>query len=152
MRTPRLEIRAAARADAAAVAALEALCFSSPWSLKEILREIETNDVARYIVCAADGRLISYAGLWAVLGEGYITNVAVHPDFRGRGIGAAVLGALMDRTRRGDGIGDFTLEVRASNAAAIHLYEKAGFRAEGRRKNHYTEPLEDAIIMWLRKE
>ncbi|MDR2771031.1 MAG: ribosomal protein S18-alanine N-acetyltransferase, partial [Clostridiales Family XIII bacterium] len=85
-----------------------------------------------------------------VLNEGHITNVAVHPDFRGRGVGSAVLAALLERMRRGAGLTDFTLEVRASNAAAMRLYGKAGFLEEGRRKNYYTEPLEDAIIMWLR--
>ena len=152
MRTMRLEIREAARTDAAALAEIEKLCFSSPWSAREILREIETNDSARYIVCTDEGRVISYAGLWAVPNEGYITNVAVHPDFRGRGAGSAVLEALLCRTRREEGLTDFTLEVRTSNVAAIRMYEKAGFRAEGLRKNYYTEPLEDAVIMWLRKE
>jgi ribosomal-protein-alanine N-acetyltransferase len=152
MRTPRFDIREATRADAADVAEIEKLCFTPPWSLREILREIEENESARYVVCADERRVISYAGLWAVLNEGHITNVAVHPDFRGRGFGSAVLEALMERTRRGEGLTDFTLEVRASNAAALRLYEKAGFREEGRRRGYYAEPSEDAIIMWLRKK
>ncbi|MDR2356166.1 MAG: ribosomal protein S18-alanine N-acetyltransferase [Clostridiales Family XIII bacterium] len=150
MRTPRFDIRDATRADAAAVAEIETLCFTSPWSRADILREIEGNELAYYIVCADRARVISYAGLWTVLNEGHITNVAVHPDFRGRGAGTAVLAALIERTRRRAGITDFTLEVRASNAAALRLYGKAGFWEEGRRKNYYTRPPEDAVIMWLR--
>jgi ribosomal-protein-alanine N-acetyltransferase len=152
MRTPRFDIREAVRADAAEIAEIEKLCFSSPWSLEDILREIEGNELARYIVCAAGRRVIAYAGLWAVLNEGHITNLAVHPDFRRRGVGAAVLEALLERTRRSAGLTDFTLEVRASNAVAMRLYGPAGFREEGRRRGYYTEPSEDAIIMWLREE
>jgi ribosomal-protein-alanine N-acetyltransferase len=152
MRTPRFDIREAVRADAAALAEIEKLCFTPPWSSEEILREIEENELAYYIVCADGRRVISYAGLWTVLNEGHITNVAVHPDFRGRGIGSTVLEALIGRTRRRAGLTDFTLEVRASNTAALRLYEKAGFREEGRRRGYYAEPPEDAIIMWMRKE
>jgi ribosomal-protein-alanine N-acetyltransferase len=148
--TPRFDIREATRADAAAVAEIETLCFTSPWSRKDILREIEWNESAYYLVCADGARVISYAGLWTVLNEGHITNVAVHPDFRGRGIGRAVLVALIERTRRLAGITEFTLEVRPTNAAAMRLYRKAGFLEEGRRKDYYTKPSEDAVIMWLR--
>ncbi|MDR2771631.1 MAG: GNAT family N-acetyltransferase, partial [Clostridiales Family XIII bacterium] len=97
-------IREAARADAADIAEIETLCFTSPWSLKAILDEIEGNEAARYIVCADGERVIAYAGLWIVLNEGHITNVAVHPDFRGRGVGSAVLAALLERMRRGAGL------------------------------------------------
>jgi ribosomal-protein-alanine N-acetyltransferase len=132
------------------MAEIEELCFSPPWSFADILREIEENELARYVVCAADRRLVSYAGLWAVLNEGHITNVAVHPDFRGLGIGAATIGALIERGRRESGLTAFTLEVRASNAAAIRLYGNAGFREEGRRRGYYSDPPEDAVIMWMK--
>jgi ribosomal-protein-alanine N-acetyltransferase len=145
----RFDIRKARAADAPVVAEIEKLCFSPPWSFEEILRELERNALAHYLVCECDRRVVSYAGLWAVLNEGHITNVAVHPDVRGCGLGTAMLGALVERTRQNAGLTDFTLEVRASNAAAMRLYENAGFRAEGRRRNYYTEPVEDAIIMWL---
>jgi ribosomal-protein-alanine N-acetyltransferase len=150
MRTRRFDIRDATRADAAAVAEIETLCFSPPWSFKEILREIEENEIARYIVCTEETRVVAYAGIWAVKNEGHIMNLAVHPDFRGCGCGAAVLDALIERTRRQAALTEFTLEVRVSNAAALRLYEKAGFREEGRRRNYYAEPAEDALILWLR--
>jgi ribosomal-protein-alanine N-acetyltransferase len=146
----RFELRGARSADAAVVAEIEKLCFSVPWSLEEILREFKENELAHYIVGTDDRRVVSYAGLWAVLNEGHITNVAVHPDFRGRGLGAATIGELVGRTRRKAGLTDFTLEVRASNVAALRLYRNAGFREEGRRRGYYTEPTEDAVIMWLR--
>jgi ribosomal-protein-alanine N-acetyltransferase len=145
----RFDIRKAARADAAAITEIEILCFSPPWSFEDILYEIEENSLARYIVCEEDSRVVSYAGLWVILNEGHIMNVAVHPDFRGQGRGAAMLGSLIERTVLESGVTDFTLEVRASNDAAVRLYERAGFRKEGRRPGYYSDPAEDALIMWL---
>jgi ribosomal-protein-alanine N-acetyltransferase len=145
----RFNIREAKRKDARAMAEIEILCFSSPWSFDSLLREIRENAAARYIVCEEKSRVVSYAGLWVVLNEGHIMNVAVHPDFRGKGMGAAILESLIERTRRDSGVTDFTLEVRASNDAAIRLYERAGFREAGRRQGYYSEPCEDAIVMWL---
>jgi ribosomal-protein-alanine N-acetyltransferase len=145
----RFNIREAKREDARAMAEIEVLCFSQPWSFEEILREIRENELARYIVCEEESRVVAYAGLWVVLNEGQIMNVAVHPDFRGRGFGAAILESLIERTGRDSGVTDFTLDVRASNDAAIRLYERAGFRKEGRRQGYYSEPCEDALIMWL---
>jgi ribosomal-protein-alanine N-acetyltransferase len=149
MRAQIFDLREAARADAEDMAEIEKLCFSSPWSLEAILYELDGNESARYIVCAEGRRVVAYAGLRIALNEGHITNLAVHPDFRGRGVGGAVLNALIERTKRSDELTDFTLEVRASNAVAARLYASAGFRAEGRRRSYYTEPWEDAIIMWL---
>ncbi|MDR1247619.1 MAG: ribosomal protein S18-alanine N-acetyltransferase [Clostridiales Family XIII bacterium] len=145
----RFDIREATRADAEAIAEIEIQCFSSPWSFKDILREIEENELARYIVCEKDLRVVSYAGLWVILNEGHIMNVAVHTDFRGRGIGAAMIESLIERAGRESGVTDFTLEVRASNDAAIRLYERAGFRKKGLRPCYYSVPDEDAYIMWL---
>jgi ribosomal-protein-alanine N-acetyltransferase len=145
----RFTIREAKREDARAMAKIEILCFSSPWSFEAILREIRENELARYIVCEENSRVVAYAGLWVVLNEGHIMNVAVHPDFREKGMGAAVLESLIERTGRESGVTDFTLEVRASNDAAIRLYERAGFREEGRRQGYYSEPCEDAVVMWL---
>jgi ribosomal-protein-alanine N-acetyltransferase len=144
------DIREAESKDAAAIAEIETLCFSPPWSLEDFLYEIEENELAHYLACFDGPRLIAYAGLWAVLNEGHISNVAVHPDFRGRGVGAALIDALIEWARRLWELSDFTLEVRASNVAAIRLYQNAGFREEGRRRRYYTNPTEEAIIMWLR--
>ncbi|MDR2610639.1 MAG: ribosomal protein S18-alanine N-acetyltransferase [Clostridiales Family XIII bacterium] len=94
-----------------------------------------------------DPLLVGYAGLWVVLDEGHITNVAVDPDYRRQGIAAMLLLKLLEAARE-KGAKRFTLEVKRSNAAAIALYERFGFRAAGSRKGYYEEDGEDAVIMW----
>ena len=84
-----------------------------------------------------------------IAGEGDVTNIAVFPEYRGRGIGAALTKALLVEGRK-RGMNAFTLEVRVGNQAAIHIYEKLGFRSEGVRKGFYEKPKEDALIMWRR--
>ena len=84
-----------------------------------------------------------------IAGEGDVTNIAVFPEYRGRGIGAALTKALIVEGRK-RGMNAFTLEVRVGNQAAIHIYEKLGFRSEGVRKGFYEKPKEDALIMWRR--
>ena len=96
-----------------------------------------------------DGQVLGYAGLHDIVGEGYVDNIAVFPQFRGQGIGEALTRALIEYMRCA-ALEFLTLEVRASNLPAISLYEKLGFRQEGRRKNFYRHPTEDARIMTLR--
>ena len=84
-----------------------------------------------------------------IAGEGDVTNIAVFPEYRGRGLGAALTKALLVEGRK-RGMNAFTLEVRVGNQAAIHIYEKLGFRSEGVRKGFYEKPKEDALIMWRR--
>jgi ribosomal-protein-alanine N-acetyltransferase len=147
---PRFDIRRAELRDVNALAELDALCFAAPWRAEDFLFEIFENDLAHYLVCAAERGIVACAGLWAVLTEGHIMNVAVHPDFRGLGLGAAVLDELLRRSAEELGLEEFTLEVRAANSAAIRLYERFGFKEEGRRKDYYASPREDAVIMWRR--
>jgi len=136
------------RSHLSAVAAMERECFSAPWSADMLAEELY-HDNASYIVAEAeDGTVLGYAGLQAVLDEGYITNVAVAPAFRRQGVADALVSAFC---RFGKAkLAFLTLEVRASNAAAIALYEKHGFSPVGRRKNYYDHPTEDAILMTLR--
>lgn len=145
--------------DAAAAAKLEEQAFSEPWS-EEAFRETLQYDYAYYYVAwmweqetgkdnSSSNAVIGICGLRNIAGEGEITNVAVHEDYRRRGVAEALLEEAL-RKGRELGIRDFTLEVRSSNKAAIHLYEKIGFRKEGIRKNFYTAPTEDAVIMWKR--
>ena len=147
-------VRKMKASDVEAVARNEALCFSMPWSLnafREIAAEQESGDgqTILYLVAELDGRIVGHCGVRNLLGEGEITNVAVHPDYRNRGIAGAMLTELLDRGGR-MGIDAFTLEVRAGNGSAVHLYEKAGFVTEGVRKGFYDMPKEDALIMWKR--
>lgn len=143
-------IRAALPCDAAQIAQLEKLCFSEPWSERQLLETMEDPKGVLYVaVQDDDGQVLGYAGLHNIVGEGYVDNIAVFPQFRAQGIGEALTRALIEYMRCA-ALEFLTLEVRASNLPAISLYEKLGFRQEGRRKNFYRHPTEDARIMTLR--
>ena len=126
------------------IAALEALCFSEPWS--EGALELLLCESATGFVCLCDGRVQAYGGMLIAPDEGQITNVAVHPEARRMGLGRAIVDALINEARA-RGLEQISLEVRVSNLAAIALYEKVGFAVEGRRKNFYRRPTEDALVM-----
>jgi len=142
-----LTIRQAEERDIRPMAEMDILCFSAPWSEVSFRKEIKENRLAFYIVAEMSGRMVGYAGLWSIVDEGHITNVAVHPDFRRKGIGEALITVLLKHTLE-NGILSHTLEVRASNDPAISLYMKFGFEPAGLRKNYYEDNGEDAIIMW----
>lgn len=125
---------------------IEKGCFSVPWSRESFEHEITENKCARYLVVELDGRVVAYAGTWLVIDEAHITNVAVHPDFRGRGYGELVMRELMQLSSD-TGMVWMTLEVRRSNAVAQSLYHKLGFIDVGYRKRYYEDNHEDALIM-----
>ena len=133
--------------DVDAVHAIEVACFKTPWSRESFMREVTENACARYVVLREDGRAIAYAGVWFVLDEGHITNIAVHPDRRGVGYGEQVTRALI-QLAADSGMNWMTLEVRRSNKAAQSLYHTVGFIDVGYRKRYY-EISEDALIMAL---
>ena len=126
---------------------LERICFSRPWSKKMLAEELE-NQCAAFLVAedALTRRVAGYAGLMVMADEGYITNVAVFPEQRRRGIAGQLIEVFCDFAR-GNHLAFLTLEVRPSNAAAISLYEGFGFQEAGRRKNYYDLPKEDALIL-----
>ena len=127
------------------VAALERTCFSHPWT-EDMLRQELWNDAAVIVVAEGeDGTVLGYAGLQAVLDEGYIDNIAVHPDARRHGVASALLDVYC-RVGAAN-LAFLTLEVRVSNTAAIGLYEKYGFHQAGLRPGYYQNPREDALIM-----
>ena len=95
-------------------------------------------------------RVVGICGVKKIFEEGEISNVAVHPGYRGRGISRQMLETLLQEARD-DGVEDFTLEVRAGNDVAIRLYESLGFLTEGVRPHFYDKPVEDGLIMWLRR-
>lgn len=129
-----------------ALAMLEKSCFSAPWS-EAALREELQNPCALFLVAEnRDGVVQGYIGCQTVLDEGYIANVAVLPDCRRKGIGRQLLAALTVWARE-NALTFLTLEVRVSNLSAISLYRRTGFRSVGTRKNYYSEPLEDALLM-----
>lgn len=131
-----------------AVADLEKVCFHDPWSVNSILSEVH-NPLSCWYVALDGERLVGYIGSQSVLGWADMMNLAVHPDFRGQGIGEQLVNSLIGYLRAHD-IACLTLEVRVSNTPARSLYEKLGFAEIGRRPNYYRNPKEDALI--LRKE
>lgn len=126
---------------------IDTLCFPTPWSRESFEREIETNKFARYVVAKKDGIVIGYAGMWLILDEGHITNIAVHPEYRGISAGNALLESLIEICKI-ESVTSITLEVRKSNSIAQNLYKKYGFIEQGLRKGYYGDNKEDAIIMW----
>ncbi len=135
-------------ADVPAVSRLEEEAFSMPWSANDFLEMIGKEN-ARYYVAEQNGRILGGCGVLTAAGEGNITNVVVAPETRNQGIGTAMLAHLMEEGRK-EGLTAYTLEVRVSNAAAIHVYEKLGFVSEGIRPGFYEKPAEDAMIFWKR--
>lgn len=129
------------------VAALEALCFPDPWSEKSVSSEL-TNPLAYWLVALEGELLAGYVGSQTVMDESDMMNIAVHPDFRHRGIAEALIRALTEGLCA-RGSHSLTLEVRASNEAAHGLYAKLGFVQVGRRPRYYLNPREDADILKL---
>ena len=132
----------------AQIAELEKICFSDPWSERSVAQELD-NPLSFWLVCLEEERVLGYVGSQTVLGETDMMNIAVSPESRRTGIGEALLAALVEELKS-RGSHCLSLEVRASNGAAIALYEKLGFSPVGRRPNYYRNPKEDALI--LRKE
>jgi ribosomal-protein-alanine N-acetyltransferase len=127
---------------------IERACFSVPWTMEMLQNQLDNGS---HIFLAAEdcsGRVVGYMGLQFVLDDGYISNVAVAPARRRCGIGRALIAAMEDRARK-KCLSFLTLEVRQSNAAAIALYERAGFARVGHRRGYYEKPREDAILMTM---
>lgn len=137
-------------ADVNAVCVLEEMAFSMPWHKESFIEMIENKDALYLVADDEHAGVIGCCGVRSIVGEGDISNVVVHPDFRNKGVAYDMLMQLLSRGEKDFGIKEFTLEVRYSNMGAIHLYEKLGFASEGVRKNFYEEPVEDALIMWKR--
>lgn len=127
---------------------LEQKCFTLPWTKEAFFNELNQNQFASYIVLEEEGKIVGYCGAWLVIDEAHITNIAVLPEFRGRGFGEALLNKMIEQCRE-KGIERMTLEVRVSNIAAQSLYKKLGFLNGAIRKNYYSDNQEDAIVMWV---
>ena len=130
-----------------AIAALEAQCFSDPWSERALGESLMTPSYT-FFAALENGTLVGYVGAYTVLDEMQITNVAVSPNARRQGIGRKLIDALTEEAKI-NSLASVTLEVRASNLPARALYEKHGFTVVGTRKNFYTHPTEDGILMTL---
>jgi len=123
--------------------------FSIPWSKKELEKEITDNNLAIYIVIIEKDKneVLGYAGLWHIVNEGHITNIAVKKEYRSKGLGTLLVDGLIRICMEKEMMG-MSLEVRQGNTIAQKLYIKHGFKPEGFRKNYYPDTNEDAIIMW----
>ena len=141
-----LIIRRMTMDDLDAVVAIEETTFAHPWSRADYEGELTRNVAARYLVAVLDGEVVGFAGARIILDESHITNIAVAEKYRKQGIGGAVTSALLQYLSN-LGAAYATLEVRESNLAAQHMYEKLGFIRVGRRKRYYEDNGEDAFLM-----
>jgi ribosomal-protein-alanine N-acetyltransferase len=143
-----LIIRELREEDIEPLSRIEAESFSMPWSPQDFA-DLLKRSYCTYLVAELDGQVVGSCGMTNICNEGNIDNVVVGEQFRGRGIATRLLESLFEL---GDemGVEAYTLEVRVSNAAAIHVYEKLGFVSEGIRPRFYERPTEDAMIMWKR--
>ncbi len=144
-----LTVRKMKKEDLDRVSQIEKECFSTPWS-RDAFEDMIDNPLALYMVAEDNGYVVANCGVISAAGEGDICNVAVDPAYRKRGIGEKLLSEIMNVASKELLVEAFTLEVRASNKAAISLYEKLGFVNEGIRPGFYTSPKEDAVIFWKR--
>ena len=125
---------------------IEEEAFTTPWSEEAFKSEIK-NNLAHYLVVEIDGRIVGYGGVWLIIDEAHITNIAVLQEYKGKGIGNKILMGLIKYSTK-LGIKNMTLEVRESNFVARRFYEKHGFVSYGIRPKYYIDDNEDAIIMW----
>ena len=134
--------------DLQAIYTLEVKCFKVPWTEEAFKNEIVQNKLAHYYVLSLDDKVIGYGGLWHIMDEGHITNIAIDPSYRNKGYGKILMKNIMEESRK-VGIEFMTLEVRVTNISAIKLYEALGFKTSGIRPKYYTDNQEDAKIMWV---
>ncbi|MBW5448314.1 ribosomal-protein-alanine N-acetyltransferase [Cohnella sp. CFH 77786] len=133
--------------DIGTIVQIERESFTAPWSEEAFRTELTQNHFARYMVLERDGTVIGYGGMWLIVDEAHITNIAIRQPFRGQGLGERLLREMM-RTASWLGAKRITLEVRVSNDTAQSLYRKAGFYPSGLRPGYYSDNREDALIMW----
>jgi len=135
--------------DIEEVLEIERLSYAKPWSRKTFYYELTSNPYATYLLMFVDGQIAGYCGVWVVFDEAQITNIAVHPAFRGKKLGEALMKKSMEIAKKLGAI-SMSLEVRTSNRIAQNLYRKFGFQKGGIRKNYYTDNGEDAYVMWVK--
>jgi ribosomal-protein-alanine N-acetyltransferase len=142
-----MEYRRMTLDDIPRIMEIEHKSFSLPWSQEAFAMELTQNHFAKYVVAVLDGLVVGYGGTWVIIDEAHVTNIAIHPDFRGKKLGEELMKQLM-ALAIAHGAERMTLEVRVSNTVAQNLYLKLGFLSHGIRKSYYTDNNEDAMIMW----
>lgn len=139
--------RLTSTAELDAILALDDVCFHRPWTRADYERELQDPGRCFLYVVRVDGAVVGYCSFWRIFDEIHINNFAVHPSRRRQGLGRALLAHVVAEAAA-FGAPHATLEVRASNTAAIGLYEAGGFSRAGLRRAYYTHPVEDALILW----
>ncbi|UYZ22277.1 ribosomal protein S18-alanine N-acetyltransferase [Mesobacillus jeotgali] len=127
---------------------VELKSFTVPWSKEAFFNELTKNQFAHYLIVEVDQRVVGYCGVWIIIDEAHITNIALLPEYRGMKLGEALMAKVMELARE-LGAMRMTLEVRVSNERAQNLYGKFGFEEGAIRKQYYTDNMEDAIVMWV---
>ena len=133
-----LIIRKAEEKDVKEIAELEKICFQDPWSEESVRYDAIENKLSFYLIAEIDGHVAGYIGIWQILDEGHITNVAVAPEHRRKHVASAMMEVMIDVTGKAD----------INCSAAIKFYEKYGFKIEGVRPGYYEDNGENAFIMW----
>ena len=132
--------------DIDGVLAVEEQSFTTPWSREGFVTEMK-NELSYYLIMSHAGKIIGYAGMWLIVDEAHVTNVAIVPGYRGQKLGEKLMAALIECAKERGAL-SMTLEVRATNTVAQGLYAKFGFISQGIRRKYYTDTQEDALIMW----
>lgn len=143
-----LEFRSMTVQDIPHVVEIERESFTTPWSSQAFMNELTNNHFAQYIILEYDGEVAGYGGMWIIMDEAHVTNIAIKRKYRGRKWGERLLIELQNSAAFLGAV-RMTLEVRKSNQIAQRLYEKHGFRSVGIRPKYYTDNNEDALIMWV---
>ncbi|HEX7057770.1 MAG TPA: ribosomal protein S18-alanine N-acetyltransferase [Bacilli bacterium] len=133
--------------DIPAICRIEAEAFATPWTAPAFRNELLYNHFAKYLVVEMYGNIIGYGGMWVIIDEAHVTNIAIASEYRGKKLGERLL-ARLQQVAISAGATKMTLEVRVSNRIAQNLYKKMGFYPSGLRRNYYSDNHEDALIMW----
>ncbi|GFN29814.1 ribosomal protein S18-alanine N-acetyltransferase [Paenibacillus xylaniclasticus] len=143
-----VKFRAMRLSDVPAIVKIEQEAFTTSWSEEAFTNELSHNHFARYTVMEDSTGIIGYGGMWTIIDEAHVTNIAVRYDRRSRGLGERLLRRMMAQAAE-YGMHRMTLEVRVSNNRAQRLYERLGFEPAGIRPGYYSDNNEDALIMWV---
>lgn len=143
-----LVIRQMELTDIGSVVDVEKASFATSWTENIFYQEVVVNEFAHYFIVEVDAVIVGYAGLWVVIDDAQITNIAIMPSYRGHKLGEKLFGFAMQQAVR-LGSRRLSLEVRVSNIIAQRMYRKFGLVPGGLRKNYYTDNKEDALVMWV---
>lgn len=143
-----MNVRRMEKSDIPSVLKVEASSFSAPWPPDIFYHELTDNPYAVYFVMERGKRIIGYCGLWIVIDDAQITNIAIAPKWRGKKYGQKLFEYVMEYARL-QGASRLSLEVRASNFTAQKMYKKFGLKPGGIRKQYYSDNQEDALVMWV---